>query len=186
MRPKTSSELKQALTLRAAGWTLSAIVSQTGISASTLQRHFKAHSVGRGKLSSEAVELARQQLLNDADFVSGLKHSIASAVIDDLSITRQIREALAISLEEMTEDRTIPTVLKARALAALSTSLKLTQDIQRKALGMDDSSNQQNKELTVLTVRRMTDDDVREAQDKLNDNEEWGDLSEDELELVSQ
>lgn len=123
--------------------------------------------------------MARQQLLNDADFVGELKRSIAASVIDDLIIVRQIREALALSLEELTENSTMPATLKARSLAALSTSLKLTQDIQRKALKMDDAGSRQGDELPTLVVRRMTDEEVKAAQDALDDSSEWDDPDED-------
>jgi AraC-like DNA-binding protein len=170
MRPKTSDELKRAFTLRAAGWTLSAIVSDTGISASTLQRHFKTHGVGRGTLSTEAIDQAKQQLLRDAGFIDDLKHQIASSIVDDLSLVRQLRETLALSIGELSGDTTTPLTLKARSLAALSTSLKITQDVSRRALRIDNSDSLNGvEELPQLIITRMTDEEIRAAQDRFKD-----------------
>lgn len=157
MRPKSAPELKQAVILRAAGYTISAIVEKTGISASTLHRHFKSHNVGRGGLTSEAISEARQELLNDAGFLSDLKHQIAAAVLDDLVITKQIREAALLALEELATDSTAPPMIKSRALAALATATKITSDVMRRALKMDDGALNQVEELPVLTIRKMTD-----------------------------
>lgn len=172
MRPKTSEELKRAVALRAAGWTLSAIAIETAISPSTLQRHFRTHSIGRGTLSSEAVEEAKQQLLQDAGFVENLKHTIASAVLDDLSMARQIREAALLTLEELASDTTTPPMIKSRALAALATATKITSDVMRRALKMDDGAMNQAEELPQLTIRRMTEEEFHALKNRSRDDEE--------------
>jgi hypothetical protein len=172
MRPKTSDELKRAVILRAAGWTLSAIVAETNISASTLQRHFKAHSVGRGTLSTEAVDEARQKLLDDAGFIDNLKHQIAASIVDDLALARQIRESLALSLEELADDPTTSPTMKARALAAIGTTAKITQDIQRKALRMNDSSTlNQVEELPELTIHKMGEAEIEAIRNRFDDDD---------------
>lgn len=171
MRPKLPAEIERAIVLREAGWTLSGIVEQTSISASTLQRAFKRHSVERGGLTSNAVERAREQLLQDAGFLGEIKHTIASIILDDISLARRIRESLLITLEEIDGDKLTPAVVKARSLAALSTALSITQAVSRKALNADDSK-QTLDELPVLEVRRMTDDDIREVQESLREGNE--------------
>lgn len=172
MRPKTSDELKRAVTLRAAGWTLTAIVTETGISASTLQRHFKAHGIGRGTLSAEAVEEARQQLLDDAGFVDNLKHQIAAAILDDLSLARQLRESALLALEELATDTTTPLVARSRAIVALATATKITSDILRRALRLDNGALNQVEEVPVLTVLKMTDEDIEQVQRELRESPE--------------
>ncbi|MGZ8957946.1 MAG: hypothetical protein ACXW0L_00520 [Methylosarcina sp.] len=170
MRPKTSDELKRAVTLRAAGWTLAAIVLETGISASTLQRHFKAHGVGRGTLSAEAVEQAQRQLIEDG-FFDSLKHQIAAAILDDLSLARQLRESALLTLEELTEDATTPPMIKSRSLAALATATKITSDILRRALRMDSGALDQVKELPTLVITKMTEEECREIRESLEREE---------------
>ncbi|WP_031431687.1 helix-turn-helix domain-containing protein [Methylomicrobium agile] len=181
MRPKTSDELKRAITLRAAGWTLSAIVTETGISASTLQRYFRTHGIERGTISTEAVEQAKQRLLSDAGFIDDLKHQIAASIIDDLSLVRQLRETLALSLEELAADPTTPATLKARSLAALSTSLKITQDVSRRALRIDNNDSLNGiQEPTRLIIEKMTDEEMQAAQDRFKEDEDV-----DETELLN-
>jgi AcrR family transcriptional regulator len=121
MPPKTKEAIQHAITLREAGLTLSVIADKTGISASTLFRAFKKHGIGRGELTNELIEEARQQLLNDAGFIDQLKHTIASSIVDDLSLVRKIREMLTLALEEIGSDSSTPAILKARSLAAFST-----------------------------------------------------------------
>lgn len=169
MRPKLAEELKQAITLRNAGYTLSAIVDKTGISASTLHRHFKKLGIERGSLTVDTVEEAKRQLINDSSFIDGIKVSIAANSVDDLSLVRQIREALTLSVEELTNDATIPAVQKARSLAALSTSLKITQEIYRKALGVDRDNRYDLEELPSLVVSCMTDEEIEAVKNRLND-----------------
>jgi len=170
MRPKT--DLKRAITLRAGGHTLASIVNKTGISASTLYRYFKKLDVARGDLTNETVEEAKQSLLQDAGFIDELRHTIASTIIDDLSIVRKIRESLIMALEELIDDTTTPTSMKARSLAALSTSLSVTQTVQRKALNIDAESLQSQQELPSLIITKMTDSEIKAAQNRLKDMDE--------------
>lgn len=185
MRPKTLGELKRAITLRAAGWTLSAIAVDTGLSASTLYRHFKAHSIGRGTLSTEAVEAAKQQLLNDAGFVENLKHTIASAIVDDLAMVKQIREASMLALEELATDTTAPAMIKSRSLAALATTTKITSDVLRRALRMDDGALNEVEELPTLLVARMDEDEIQAIKSRFNDDEDGEESVSGDLALIS-
>ena len=136
-RVKTADQLKEATILRAGGYSLAAITNKTGISASTLQRHFRKLNTPKGSLSSEVIEEARQALLNDAGFVDGLKRQIAASIADDLAHVAQLREAMALTLEGLMADNTLPAHYKTRGLAALATSLRLTQEAGRKALAID-------------------------------------------------
>lgn len=172
MRPKLPADIKRAIALREAGYSLATITEKTGLSASTLYRHFKKHSIERGALMTDSIEEARQQLLNDAGFLNDLKQQIAASIVDDLALVKQIRESLALSLEELTEDATTPASLKARSLAALSTTLKLTQDINRKALNMDTTDQQQFEELPTLAITKMTDEEIKAAQDRFKNEDE--------------
>lgn len=164
--------LKRALVLREAGYSLSAISEKTGLSSSTLYRHFKKLEVSRGGLTSVTVEQARQDLLGDAGFVDQLKHAIASAVLDDIQISKVIRTAMLLSLDELITDTLTPAALKSRSLAALSVSLKTTSDVVRRALNLDQESYQQLEELPTLTIRKMDDTEIAAVQNRLNDGDE--------------
>jgi AcrR family transcriptional regulator len=165
--------IKRAITLRIAGHTLSSIVEKTGLSASTLYRYFKKFDIERGSLTVESVAEARESLLNDALFIDNLKLTIASSIADDLALSRQIRDAIALSLEELIVDNKTHATLKSRSLAALSTSLKITQDVQRKALNVDRAEQfNQLEELPTLTITRMTDEEIQAAQNRFIDEDE--------------
>lgn len=167
--------LKRALLLREAGHSLAAISDKTGLSPSTLYRHLKRLQITRGELTSESVEQAKQNLLQDAGFIDELKHTIAASIIDDLSIVRMIRESLILSLEDLTADTTTPASMKARSLAALSTSLSITQTVQRKALNIDAETQKQFEELPVLTIRKMDDTEIAAVRNRLKDSDEGDD-----------
>jgi AcrR family transcriptional regulator len=172
-KPTLPSIINRAVTLRAAGHTLSSITAQTGLSASSLYRYFKRLDIERGSVTSESVAKARKNLLNDTTFIDQLKQKIAISIADDLAISRQIREALAMSLEEIIGDSTMAPALKSRSLAALSTSLKLTPDVQRKALNIDNKDPFNTlEELPILTIVKMTDAEIQAAQDRFKDKAE--------------
>jgi len=160
-RLKTADQLKEAVVLRDGGYSLAAIATKTGISASTLSRHFKKLGAPKGRLTGEAIEQARQQLLNDAGFVAGLKHQIAAVVADDLAHFVVIREAMAITLEELMNDKTLPPHYRTRGLAALATTLRLSQEAARKALAIDDQPIEQES-IPILTISELTSDEIEE------------------------
>lgn len=164
-RPYSSSELKEAVTLRQAGYSLSAITEKTNISAATLHRHFKAHSVGKGAITAEAIEEARQQLITDADFVGNLRHHISASILDDLRMSQRIKSAALLALEEIEEDNTISPILKSRSLASIATAVKVSSDVQRRCLRLDDQTSLiQQDDLPVLTINRMTDSEIEAVQ----------------------
>ncbi|MDD5462594.1 MAG: hypothetical protein PHG00_13330 [Methylococcales bacterium] len=165
--------LKKAITLRLAGYSLASIAFKTGLSASTLYRQFSKLKVKSGSISAAALDEARNELLNDAGFVNDLKHTIAASIVDDIMVAKRTREAIVLTLDELIDEQSAIKAsladlsLRARALAALATSLSVTQVVQRKALNVDAESYQQVQELPTLTIRKMSDDDVAEIQDRL-------------------
>lgn len=168
--PKTTDELKQAITLREGGYSLAAIAQKTGISASTLSRHFKKHGASKGGLSDSAVDEARQQLMNDAGFINDLKNQIAAAVVDDISHVQQLREASTLLLEELMADKTLPPHYKTCAIAALATSLRLTQEAWRKSLQVDELQPEPESlpelvvyELTAEEIAQMRQEQTKDA-----------------------
>lgn len=158
---KTNAELKQALILRNGGYSVAAIATRTGISTSTLSRHFKKLGTARGSLTDDAVMEARQQLLNDAGFMSELKQQIAAVIVDDLAHVIQLREAMALTLEAMMTDASLPAHSKTRGIAALATSLRLTQEAARKALSIDDQQIEQEA-MPQLLISELTTADIDE------------------------
>lgn len=163
---------KEALTLRQAGWTLSSIAEKTGASPSTLYRLFKRAGTTRGAITAESVEAAKQQIIQDADFVESLKHQIASSIIDDLQMSKRIKEQALLTLELLEADPDGP-MIKARALAALATSVKVASDVQRRCLRIDDPTlTPQSDDLPTLTITRMTDEEIKLAQRRFSHESE--------------
>jgi len=163
-RPYSSAELKEAVVLRQAGCSLSAITEKTGLSGSTLYRHFRTHSVNKGSITAEAIEEARQQLITDADFIGSLKSHIASSIIDDLQMSKRIKEQCLLTMEAL-EDDSIPPMLRSRSLASLATATKVASDIQRRCLRLDDPATLlQTEDLPQLTITRMSDEEIERAQ----------------------
>lgn len=174
-RPTLPANVRQVLELRAAGHSVASITERTGLSSSTVFRHCKRHAVHRGSLSEEAIDQARQQLLDDADFVSNLKTHICSSILDDLHMSRAIKERAMLVLEEL-ESEDVPAMIKARSLASVSTALKVASDVQRRCLRLDDPATLlQTEDLPQLTITRMSDEEIERAQhrfDEFENNEE--------------
>ncbi|WP_305909594.1 hypothetical protein Q9L42_004635 [Methylomarinum sp. Ch1-1] len=171
--------------MRDAGYSLASIADKTGISIATLARHFKRHGVSKGSLTDESVELARQQLLSDAGFIDSLKAQIAASIVDDLAHVRQLRTASAILLEEMLNDKNLPPHYKTRGVAALSTSLRLTQEAARKALRVDELEPEPS-ELPELIVSELTAAEIEEMRKEQQSDSVYDLPAPEEIEIVEE
>lgn len=183
-RTKTSDQLKQAITLRAGGYSLASISERTGISPSTLSRHFTKHKASKGGLTNESVNEARRQLLDDAGFIGDIKAKIAASVADDISQVNALRAAIIITLEETMADKGLPAHYRARSIAALATSIGLTQKAVRVALNADYQPVEQD-DLPTLFISELCQDEIdglRHEQKMIN--EELGIVDDDSAEIV--
>ncbi|WP_036249763.1 hypothetical protein [Methylobacter sp. BBA5.1] len=158
-KPKTNEELKAAIALRDAGYSIASISENTGISSATLSRHFAKHKVGKGSLTDEAVTLARSKLLQDGAFIDSLKHEIASTVLDDVAQFRQLRRAMTVTLDDLLNDTSLPSHYKMRGLAAYATTLKLSQETIRRALQID-NQEPEPESLPSLTIHELTPEEI--------------------------
>ena len=160
---KTAPEIKRAIVLRAAGYSLSVIADKTDISKSTLQRHFKKHSIDKGTISAKAIDDAKQELVADG-LTEALKQEVISAVLDDVSQFKAIRAALATNIEELVEDGSLSPHYRSRGLTAVATGLRLSQEVIRKALDMDTTELEQS-EIATLEYKVLSQDDVEEIRE---------------------
>jgi AcrR family transcriptional regulator len=158
---KTPAEIQNCLVLREAGYSLAAIATKTGISPATLTRHFSKHGAVKGTLSLSAVNKARQQLLSDTGFVGELKQAIASSILDDLSHVAQLRQSMCLILEDVMTDTSLPAHYKSRAIAALATSLTMTQKAARVALQADNQPIEQDS-IPELFISELTAEDIEQ------------------------
>ncbi len=184
-KKKTPDQTAQAVILREAGYTLPAIASRLDISVSTAQRMLKTNKAIPGASTQALIEKAREELLATAFSLEAVQQTAASLVLEELALNQQIRTKLSSALEIL--DPADPIVF--RGLAAASTTLKLTQDVTRRALPLEKLNQALDfEELPELKIHIMTERDVTEmrAQQRLEEAERDGNLEgiEDELETL--
>ncbi|AYN08467.1 helix-turn-helix domain-containing protein [Pseudomonas putida] len=184
-KQSTPDHAAQAVILREAGWTISAIAERLSISISTTQRLLRKHKAVAGAGTQALIEKAREELLATAFSLDAVQQTAASLVVDELALNQQIRVKLANALEIL--DPADPIAF--RSLAAASTALKLTQDVTRRALPLEKLNQALDfEELPELQIHIMTESDVAQmrAQQRLEEAERDGDLQgvEDELETL--
>lgn len=170
----TPDQGAQAVILREAGYTLSAISERLGISLSTVQRLLKKNKAVAGATTHALIEKARDEMLNSAFSLESVQQTAAALVLDDLTLSQKIRRKLFSALDALEPDS--PIVF--RSLAASATALKLTQDVGRRALPLDKLEQAQAvEELPELQIHVMTPWDVEEmrAQQRLDEAELRGD-----------
>lgn len=159
-KQKTPDQSAQAVILREAGYTLPTIANRLNISLSTTQRLLKRHGAVAGAATQALIEKAREDLLHNAFALDAVQQTAASLVLDDLSISRALRNKLAQAIEAL-EVTPANAPIVCRALAACSTTLKLTQQVGRQALPLDKLNQALDvEELPELIIHVMTEDDV--------------------------
>jgi hypothetical protein len=173
---RVKPEIDQAIILREAGWTIAGITEKTGLSASTLYRAFTKLDITRGSITKDTLESARRQLLEQSGLVGDLKLLIASQVKDDLALATQLRTGVAMALDDLINDVSTPSLMKCRAYASIATALKLSSDLARRALQIDDASLSVT-EIPILQIVKMSNADIAAIQNRLNND----DLEDDEI-----
>jgi len=177
-------DIDQAVILREAGWTLASITQKTGLSGSTLYRAFAKLDVTRGATTKDTLDSARQALLQQSGLVGDLKHLIASQINDDLSLSTQIRAGITIAINDLINDVTTPASFKARSYSAMATTLKLTSDIMRRALQIDDATLSVT-EIPTLKIIKMTDKDIEDVRNRFNDDQDDDSIFDDDALLTA-
>lgn len=166
----TPDQAAQAVILREAGFTLPAIANELNISISTTQRLLKKHHAVAGVSTQQLIEKAREGMLSAAFALDSVQQQAASLILDDLALSNQIRLKLAAALDVLD----VADPIAFRALAASATTLKLTQDVGRRAMPLEKvNQSMEIDELPELRIHIMTDQDVAEmrAQQRLEEAE---------------
>ncbi|WP_368924514.1 hypothetical protein, partial [Comamonas aquatica] len=88
----------QALSMRAAGYTVTAISQQLGIGVRTLARLFAKHGTAKGTALPEVIEASRSKLLALITSDDAIRQQAAQLLQDDLAHVQAIREAMAATL----------------------------------------------------------------------------------------
>lgn len=154
----------QALSMRAAGYTVTAISQELGIGVRTLGRLFAKHSTAKGSALPEVIEASRSKLLALITSDDAIRQQAAQLLHDDLAHVQAIREAMAATLEAVSE--TPPktpkdAALTMRAIVAYSTALKNTADVWRHSLRMDERTAN-DKPLPELHIHELTAQQVED------------------------
>ena len=181
---RVKPDINQAVILREAGYTIASITEKTGLSASTLHRAFTKLDVTRGSITKDTLESAKQALLECSGLVGDLRQLIASQINDDLALSTQIRAGIAIAINDLTNDVTTPASMKARAYSGFATTLKLTSDIMRRALQIDDATLSVT-EIPTLKIIKMTDKDIEDVRNRFNDDQDDDLIFDDDLVLTT-
>lgn len=181
----TPDQNTQAVILREAGYTLPAIAARLELSISTVQRIVKTNKAVAGTSTQALVEKAREEMLNAAYALEQVQRTAAALVLDDLAISQQIRAKLSECVDQI--DPADSGAL--RALAASATTLKLTQDVTRRALPLEKLNMALDiEELPELQIHIMSEYDVAKmrAEQRREEAEINGDgeAMEDEIETL--
>lgn len=130
-------KIAEAVTLRAAGYTATAIADRLGISVRSVNRVFEHHKAKKGEASHELVQAARQALIEGVTSNDRIKEEAARLIADDLAHARLLRSRIADATEHLTATNLEEAALLMRAAAAYSTALKNTSDTLRHSMGTE-------------------------------------------------
>lgn len=174
----TPEQITQALTLRAAGYTVESISERLAISARTLYRLFKRHSATKGSVNAELVQQAREELLSAITSNEAIKEEAARIVADDLAHARQLRRRMADAAEHFVATNLRDAALLMRGAAAYSTALKNTSDMLRHSLRVDRAmEHERPADLPELVVRVIGPEEeraIRQRQEEpVDENFTW-------------
>lgn len=152
----------QALSMRAAGYTVTAISQELGIGVRTLGRLFSKHGASKGSVLPEVIEASRSKLLALITSDDAIRQQAAQLLHDDLAHVQAIRAAMAVTLDTITEKPSATpkdAALTMRAIVAYSTALKNTADVWRHSLRMDDRTAD-DKPLPELHIHELTAEQI--------------------------
>ena len=130
-------KIAEAVTLRAAGYTTTAIAERLGVSIRTLHRVFEHHKTKKGEVTDELVQAAKNDLMRVVISTDRIKEEVARLIADDIAHARLLRGRMADATEHLTAGNLVEAALLMRAAAACSTALKNTSDMLRHSMGTE-------------------------------------------------
>lgn len=172
---RTSPELEsQAAAALAAGWPMTSIAQQTGLSTSTLRRIRQRMGIMSGSMRGELVEEAKNTLIEslDAEFV---RIEAARLMRSQASLCERILEQCWELLERLGKDDRSDPLKLARSVSSIATASKLASDSLRQVLTLG-AEPERLDELPELVVRDLTLEEVDTIRKGVND--EWLAVSE--------
>lgn len=155
------TDLAELLAMREVGNTVAVIAQRFNISPRTVQRYLSEHEVKRGTLTHEAIEVARNRLLNFVTSDEVIKTSIASLITDNIAHSLHLREKAMAASEFLIPTDNESAAITMRGLSAYSVILKNTSDVIRSTLMSDKSLLRDDiEDLPELVVREIYDEEV--------------------------
>lgn len=161
----TPTQKKQALTLRAAGWTIVTISDKTNVSVSTLKRLFSKHHVLRGELKQSVIKEATNQLIQEASTLEVIKIEAAALLLDDLAMVKRLRAVMAEAAENISSTDTTEALQAMRAVSAGAVALKSTSETLHRSLGLDKTEDNLD-DIPELTIRVLTENEMEDIRTK--------------------
>lgn len=159
----TPTQIAEALCLRMAGYTITAVADRLHVGIRTLNRLFERNGTKKGAVKAELLEAARQNLIEGVTSNERIREEAACIVADDLAHARMIRSRIADASEHLTAGNLQEAALLMRAAAAYSVALKNTSDTLRHTMRTERALDAQDaQELPELVVREMTDEEVKQ------------------------
>lgn len=164
-RTKPTTEAQAAAAIEA-GWPLSAIAEQTGLSLSTIKRIKGRSGATSGTARGELVDAARESL-REALTSEFAANQGAALVRSQVALSSQIQTLIAEQLAALESNTEIDPLKAAKIVATLATANKLTADGVRRVLSLA-ADPEIVEELPVLIVKDYTEEEcaaIREERD---------------------
>lgn len=169
---------KRIIALREAGFTIGVIAQKVGVSPRSIDRVCREFGAKKGRLSREAVEKAKADLLNDSDFVNEIKLGLRIIALDSIAQVISLRNRVASTLDSINSHDLESAALAARSLAALATAIRVSSDSVR-AL---DGAVKESEELPEIKIGVMSEAEIERIRRK-NFGENYDDIAGDEKSL---
>lgn len=161
-RSPSPDRIAEAVSLRAAGYTVTAISERTGISVRSLNRIFQKHGAKKGAVRDELIETAKRSLIEAVTSNDRIREEAARIVMDDLAHARLLRERMAVATEHFNATNLEEAALLMRAAAAYSTALKNTSDMLRHSLRTERALEAgEAEDLPDLVLREISDEEAK-------------------------
>jgi hypothetical protein len=158
MKRASPKVIEQAIIMRAAGWTLTAISEDLGISMSTIQRACRSHSVKPGEAQEALIDKAKQEFVDTYGSDEGLRIKAMEGLAETLALSSLARVKIAQALEHLNATDAESAAITLRAIAAGATATKTFADASRHSMPEFEVVG----ELPEFVIRTMTDADVKE------------------------
>jgi transposase-like protein len=167
----TLSQCRRVIVMRHAGHSVASIAAAVGCSARTVSRLCSRYGVVRADFRRAAIEKAKAELLDDGKFTEALKADLRALALDTAAQARALRGKISVTLEHIEPCDLETAAVASRALAALSTSLKVTADTLR-GLELAATESEELPTLSVAVMDQAEIDEVKRENMEGNEGEE--------------